>query len=222
MRDWVKAFRIQAIYMFGNGYARSRILYIWSRLWLWLSLSLSLCVYDGMRDLGVIRPPRTQPPTLPPPPPPMIIDLPPSASPRIAIKFDDFLFFYTLTPPSSFGSVFFSSSLLPLLFLFKNIIYKKDGWGGCDAPAGGHISRELGHLSFMYTYIFPPWVSSLFSHGDFNLFNSTTVFLFSCTNTLAGIASIYFHAWIAFTKATVKRTRAGVVPVSRVISMYQV
>ena len=187
--------------MFGNGYARSRVLYIWSRLWLWLSLS----VYDGMRDLGVIRPPRTQPPTLPPPPPPMIIDLPPSASLRIAIKFYDFLFFHTLTPPSSFGSFFF----LPLfpLFIFIQKYYRKDGWGGCDAPAGGHISRELGHLSFVYTYIFPPWVSSLFSHGDFNLFNSTAVFLFSCTNTLAGIASIYFHAWIAFTKATVKWTR---------------
>jgi hypothetical protein len=100
-------------------------------IWLWLSLSLSVyvCVYDGMRDLGVIRPPRTQPPTLPPPPPPMIIDLPPSASPRIAIKFDDFLFFYTLTPPSSFGSVFSPLFFFPFYF-YSKILYRKRWVGG--------------------------------------------------------------------------------------------
>jgi hypothetical protein len=96
----------------------------------------------------------------------MIIDLPPSASLRIAIKFDDFLFFYTLTPffsSLSFGSVFSSSSFYPFFLIQKEKKkYYKERWvGGCDAPAGGHISRELGHLSLsrtrlLHTQHFPP------------------------------------------------------------------
>jgi hypothetical protein len=56
-----KAFQIQAIYMFGNGYARQpNFVYDQGYMLGFDSLSLSLlCVYDGMRDLGVIRPPRT-------------------------------------------------------------------------------------------------------------------------------------------------------------------
>ena len=67
-RDWVKAFRIQAIYMFGNGYARSWTVYDRGGFVLRARARVLRMMECG--TLGVIRPPRTQPT------PPLIIDLP--------------------------------------------------------------------------------------------------------------------------------------------------
>ena len=104
----------------------------------------------------------------------------------------------------------FSSSSSPLLLLLGLVPLKKIlsvRWvGGCDASAGGHISRELGHLSSLSSISFSLMVISTFS--------TLAVFLIRVQTHC--IVSIYFHARTA---ARCKALRLWNELVLRVISL---